>query len=183
MKIYFYPFIQTMIEQYEVLELIEDELIFSRMYGPELVTQKFKLSNELLEMFKKLEVCNSELKEGDFVCINDSIRFNLNDASLSYKTLSKLLTISLDFKYMPRAINFEEVLFYLGDYKKMYEYHYYQEALDLIKKYNLNLVNNSVTINGETITIELNKYKVVSFNTNNKLYQVVLSTLAFNVLM
>ncbi len=183
MIIKFFPFIQTMIEQSEVVEIINNKLIFTRIYGADKVSQTFDLSQDLLDIFNKLIIEDTELTNGDVVIVDDLYKFNLDNASLSYKTFCKLLTKELAFKYNPRALNHENVLFYLGDFNKMYEFHYYQEALDLINKNNLILQENKVVINKEEITITLDKYKVVEFNTDNKLYQVVISTLKYNEMM
>lgn len=184
MKIKFYPFIQTMIEQEEVMEINNGELIFRRIYGANEEFQKFNLNNEIVKMFNLLELENKDLIEfEDFICVDDEYRFNYSTSTLSYQTLSSLLTKTLDFKYNPRAFNDTKTLFFLGDLYKMYEHHYYQEAKDLIKNNKLSLENNKVIINNEEITILLDKYKVIEFNTTNKLYQVVISLLKYEELI
>ncbi len=185
MIIKFYPAMMAMIEQSEVIEIKDNKLFFNRQFGPNFDFQEFELKKEIIEMVNTLSVNENLENYNDMieVIINEeSTRFTVDQASLSYQTLANLLTTTLDFKYNPRALITKHVLFYLGDYDKHFTHHFYQEAIDLINKLNLEINDNKVIINDEVVEITIEKYKVISFNTNNELYQVVISTLKYKEL-
>lgn len=179
MIIKFFPFMQAMIEQSEVIEITNDTLHFKRVFGPNIVEQTFKLNDKMINLVNNLFVENKELIEFSDVIFLGDVHFNYENSSLMYKELSLLLSNELEFKYNPRAFKNENVLFYLGDYDKHFVHHYYQDALDFIDKHNLVIKDNKVVINNEVIEIKMNNYQVLEFNTDNELYQAVISRLKF----
>ncbi len=181
MIIKFFPFVQAMIEQEEEITIESNKLHFRRKFGPTIVEQTLLLDDDMVNKVENLFVEEKELIEMMDVIMVDGIVFNYANSSLMYKELSNLLTNKLEFKYNPRAFYREDVLFYLGDFEKFFAHHYYQDAKDFIKENNLVLINNNeVLINNETVKIELEKYQVKEFNTDNVLYQAVISTLVYN---
>lgn len=182
MIIKFFPFIQAMIMQSEEIEINNDTLHFKRIFGPNMVEQTFKLTEEMINKVNNLFVEAKELIELKDVISVDDILFNYENSSLMYKELSLLLSNELKFIYNPRAFYNENVLFYLGDFEKHFVHHYYQDAIDFINTNNLVLNNNELVINNEVITIKMHNYQVLEFNTENVLYQAVISTLKYKEL-
>lgn len=179
MKIKFFPFIQTMIVQSEEINIENNLLTFTRIYGPSMVEENFELNNDMINKVNNLFVEEKELLEMKDVISVDDKMFNYENSSLMYKELSSLLNNELPFKYNPRAFFNENVLFYLGDFDKYFVHHYYQDAEDFINKNNLILNCNEVLINNEVISIKMHNYQVLEFNTDNVLYQAVISTLKY----
>lgn len=180
MIIKFFPFIQAMIEQYEIITIEGNKLYFERKFGPSIVNQTLLLTDDMVNKINNLFIEEKELIELNDVIMVDNITFNYVNSSLTYKELSTVITSNLEFIYNPRAFYNENVLFYLGDFDKYFIHHYYQDAIDYIKEHNLVLKNNEVIINNEVIKINLDKYQVKGFNTDNVLYQVIISTLVYN---
>ncbi len=178
MIIKFFPFIQAMIEQEEVITIENNKLNFRRVFGADRVEQTFILDNEVMNKVKKVVVQETELIEMQDVILVNDIPFNFINSTDSYKDLCNSLS-KLKFKYNPRALNVN-CLFYLGDFKKHFIHHFYEDAINFINENNLELIDNTVIINNDKIEINLEDYKVISFNTDNTLYQVVISTLVFN---
>lgn len=182
MKIKFFPFIQTMIVQSEEINIENNLLTFTRIYGPSMVEEKFELNNDMIKKVDDLFVEEKELLEmKDVICVDDKM-FNYENSSLMYKELSSLLNNELPFKYNPRAFFNENVLFYLGDFDRHFVHHFYQDAEDFINEKKLVLTGNDVIIDNEVITIKMHNYQVLGFNTDNELYQAVISTLKFKEL-
>ncbi len=182
MLIKFFPFIQAMIMQSEEIEICNNKLHFKRIFGPNMVEETFELNEDMINKVNNLFVENKELLDGKDVIFIDDIHFNYENSSLMYKELALLLSNELPFKYNPRAFYNENVLFYLGDYEKHFIHHYYEDANNLINELNLVINNNEVVINNEVIKINMHNYQVLSFNTDNLLYQVVISILKFKEL-
>lgn len=178
MIIKYFPFIQAMIEQEEIITIDKNNLNFKRVFGPNVVNQNFELTDYMIDLVNKVKVEEKELVELLDVIVVDDIYFNIINQTESYKKMCESLS-TLNFMYKPRALNID-CLFYLGDFKQHFIHHFYEDALSFIKENNITLNNNECIIDNEIIKIELDNYKVLSFNTDNTLHQVIISTLVYN---
>lgn len=178
MKIKYMPFINMMIEQEEVITIENKKLHFKRQFGAHNVNQTFVLDDTMINDIKNVVINETSLIEFEDIILVDDVAFNFTNSSESYKQMCQSLS-SLKFKYNPRALNID-CLFYLGDFPTFFVHHLYEDAINFINENNLTLIDNKVVINSEEIEIHLKDYKVISFNTENKLYQAIISTLVYN---
>lgn len=179
MKIKFYPFVQTMIEQSEEIEILNNLLIYKRIYGPEIINDEYILDDELVNLFNKIVVKENELIDFQDVIEINNIKFNFVNSSKEFQELCLLVTNKINFKYNPRAFKNEEVLFYLGDFKNQYRFGLYEEAENIINKQRIILKENKIFVDKEQIEIYIDKYKIKGFNTTNELYQVIITSLLY----